>query len=76
MTQPIRKKLVDELVSIVKETNKKNLNAMKERFLMMQEDIRSSLVERQAKEKAKEIPEVHYDHIIAENIELKHHLSG
>lgn len=44
---------------------------MKERLLMMHEDIRSSLYERQEKEKLKVIPEVHYDHIIAENVELR-----
>ena len=45
--QAPRKKLVDELVSIVTLCNKKHLNAMKERLLMMREDIRSSLYERQ-----------------------------
>lgn len=37
----------------------------------MQEDIRSSLVQRQQRELTKAVPQVPYDHILEENIALR-----
>ena len=50
----LNKSLIKEIVSVVTISNQEHLNEMRERLLMLEEDLRSNLYQRKSEEKSAE----------------------
>ena len=61
---------------MIKIVNDEEFTIMRDRLKMLEEDIRSTILNKKKKKEAPHIPQVDYEEIVEENIELKHNLNS